>query len=295
MNILSVGRDFIATTFRLSTPIIFAALGGVISERSGVVNIGLEGMMLLGAFGATVGTYYTHNPFIGLLTGALAGGLAAALHALLSIHFKADQIVSGVAINMLALGATNYLLLLLFQTAGNSPAVLTIPWKIFAASALILPFVLHYFLYRTPVGLRIRAVGEHPKAADTAGINVFFVRYCCVIISGILAGIGGAYLSISLLNRFTRDMSAGTGFIALAAVIFGKWTPIGALGAGLFFGLAYALQFILPGILPHGMKIPPEFFNSLPYLLTMIVLVGAIGKAIPPASDGIPYDPKESR
>ncbi len=295
MNTLSVVRDFTATTFRLSTPIIFAALGGVISERSGVVNIGLEGMMLIGAFGATVGSYYSHNPWIGLLVGAAAGGLAALIHAILSIHFKADQIVSGVAINMLALGSSNYLLLLLFKTAGNSPAVPTIHWKIFAIAAFILAFLIHYFLYHTPAGLRIRAVGEHPKAADTAGINVFFIRYCCVIASGILAGIGGTYLSISLLNRFTRDISAGTGFIALAAVIFGKWTPVGALGAGLFFGMAYALQFVLPGLLPHGVKIPPEFFNSLPYLLTMVVLVGVVGKAVPPASDGIPYDPKESR
>lgn len=283
--------DILPATFRMSIPLVLAALGGVISERSGVVNIALEGLMLIGAFFAVVGSYFTGSPWLGLLFALLSGIVVAFIHALLSVYYKADQIVSGIAINILAVGATNYCLFLFFNTSGHSPEVSHLPWQLFGYITIILLIIIYVVLYHTPLGLRIRAIGEHPKAADTLGINVQKVRCLCVLASGLLAALGGAYLSLGHLSSFTREMSAGKGFIALAAMIFGKWHPIGAAMACLLFGLTDAIQLHLMG----RWNIPPEFLNMLPYIITMILLAGLIGKAKPPAADGIPYDPTDKR
>ncbi|MBI2251497.1 MAG: ABC transporter permease [Armatimonadetes bacterium] len=280
--------SLIYSALRLSIPLILASLGGIFSELSGVVNIALEGIMLLGAFFGMLGSYY-FNPLAGIILAVIIGSLTALMHALLSIKYRTDQIVSGIAINIFAVGLTNFLLFLLFKQSGHSPEVKGFSWIIYAVLAFILVILGHFILFYTPLGLRIRAVGEHPRACDTLGINIYKIRYLCVIISGILAAFSGAYLSLGHLSSFTREMSAGRGFIAIAAMIFGKWKPIGALYASLFFGFADALQLRLMG---KGM-IPPEFLNSLPYIFTMIVLAGVIGKAHPPASIGIPYNPEE--
>lgn len=284
--------DLLMATLSASVPLILAALGGMIAERSGVVNIGLEGMMLLGAFFGTVASYATGSPWLGLAAGMAAGALAALLLGVLSITYKADQIVSGVAINLLAVGVTGYMMRLLFRTDSQSPTTAALHWApwVWALVAVGLAAALHWLLYVTPLGLRIRAVGEHPRAAATLGVNVYSIRYLCVILSGCLAGLGGAYLSLGFLSQFTREMSAGRGFIALAAMIFGKWTPFGAVAASLFFGFADALQLVL-----QGGSIPSQFLSALPYLLTMAVLAGVIGRAKAPAADGVPYDPQDAR
>ncbi|MHB2015716.1 MAG: ABC transporter permease [Candidatus Xenobia bacterium] len=283
---------------RSSVPLILAALGGVVAERSGVVNLALEGLLLVGAFGAMLGSYFGvpflgigPSPALGICFALALGALLALLLGVLAIRYKTDQIVAGVALNILAVGATNYLLFILFGDVAFSPDVREIPWTDFVALAVALVVIVHFVLYYTPLGLRIRAVGEHPRAADTLGVNVYRIRYLCVVVSGLLASLGGAYLSISYHPAFQKEMSQGRGYIALAAMIFGKWTPFGALGASLFFGFADALQISLQGQTP----IPDEFFNALPYLLTLIALVGLIGKARPPAADGIPYDPTRGR
>ena len=256
-----------AAALRMATPLIFAALGGIFSERSGVVNIALEGMMLTGAFTAMFVTYHTGMPWVGVLGAMLAGGLIGLIHAIFCVRYRANQVVTGTAINIFAGGLTVFLLRFFFGTAGTSPSVTTIPditlpvlssipWidRILGRQnplvylALVAVVVVHIVIYKTPWGLRLRAVGEHPRAADTVGVNVFKMRYISVVISGALAGLGGTYLSIAHLSRFSEGMTAGRGFIALAAVIFGKWTPLGALGACLFFGYADALQMRLQEI-----------------------------------------------
>ena len=312
LSILTVA--LFASTVRAATPLILAALGGIFSERTGVVNIALEGIMLAGAFFAVLGSYIASNmglgptisPWVGVLAAVVFGVLISAIHAVVSIRFKADQIVSGVAINILALGLTGFLLQFVFNTSGNSPSVPSlpaVPIPLLASIPIVgdiffnqppLVYVAYiaipltaFVLFRTPLGLRMRSVGEHPKAADTVGVNVFKLRYLGVLLSGVLAGLAGAYLSIGQLNIFSENMTNGRGYIALAAVIFGKWNPWGALGACLLFGFADAIQISLQSA---GVNIPSEFLLMLPYVLTLIALAGFIGRSIPPAAVGEPYE-----
>ncbi|NLJ73738.1 MAG: ABC transporter permease [Firmicutes bacterium] len=300
---LLVNTSVFAAAFRMATPLIFAALGGILSERSGVVNIALEGMMLTGAFTAVFVTYHTGMPWVGVLGAMAAGALMGLLHAVVCIRYRANQVVSGTALNIFAGGLTVFLLRFFFNIAGTSPAVNVIPditipvlnripWigKILGRQnplvylALVSVVVVHIVLFKTVWGLRLRSVGEHPRAADTVGVNVYRIRYVAVALSGALAGIGGSYLSIAHLSRFSENMTAGRGFIALAAMIFGKWTPLGALGACLFFGYADALQMRL-----QNLGIPVQFVQMLPYVLTMIALAGFIGQAVAPKASGEPY------
>ncbi|HEY8185569.1 MAG TPA: ABC transporter permease [Pyrinomonadaceae bacterium] len=282
------------STIRLSTPLILAALGGLFSERSGVINIALEGMMLAGAFTAAAVTYAVGNPYIGLLAGIMAGVLISAIHAVACIRYKADQVVTGTAINILMLGLPAFLSGAFFLSSGSTPQIPKehlIPWiPIFIAFALV-PFT-WYVLYKTPFGLRLRSVGENPEAADAAGVKVASMRYAGVLLSGALAGIGGAYLSIGQSSLFTRNMTSGRGFIALAALIFGKWRPVQTLLACLLFGFTEAISIQMQGVvkLPSGEDIPVQFIQMVPYVLTIIVLAGFIGSSRPPRALGIPYE-----
>ena len=281
------------STVRLSTPLILAALGGLFSERSGVINIALEGMMLAGAFTAAAVTFAAGNPYIGLIAGMLAGMLIAAIHAVVCIRYNADQVVTGTAINILMIGMPAFLSGAFFLSSGSTPQIpkeQLIPWlPIFIALALI-P-ITWYVLYRTPFGLRLRSVGENPEAADAAGVKVAGMRYAGVLLSGLLAGIGGAYLSIGQSSLFTRNMTSGRGFIALAALIFGKWRPVQTLLACLLFGFTEAVSIQMQGVvkLPSGEDIPVQFIQMVPYLLTIIVLAGFIGSSRPPKALGLPY------
>jgi ABC-type uncharacterized transport system permease subunit len=277
----------IASTIRLSTPLILAALGGLYSERGGVINIALEGMMLAGAFTAAVVTVFTHSPWAGLLAAVIAGLVVAALHAVVTINYRADQVVSGAAINILFLGVPALLSGALFESTGATPQLprdQTMP-NTLVYLAFILVAVTAYVIYRTRFGLRLRAVGENPEAAMAAGVSVTRMRYAGVLISGALAALGGAYLSIGQSSLFTRNMTAGRGFIALAALIFGKWDPVGALLACLFFGFAEAVAIRMQGTI----DIPNQFIQMIPYVLTMVVLAGWIGRATPPKALGTPY------
>ncbi len=300
------GIAFLAQGLRISVPYALAALGGAFSERGGVVNIALEGILLGGAFAYVVGAHFMLSPWVGLLAAMVAGAAMGAFHAFMTVALRADQIVSGVAINLLALGATEYTLEILFHSAANSPrvvafegwtvplldripvlgAVLGHPLILFALLAVA---VGHVVLYRSRFGLRLRAVGEHPEAAESVGISVTRTRVWGVVISGILAGVGGAYLA-SEQHSFTTGMSAGRGFIALAAMIVGKWRPWGAALAGCLFGFAEALQIRLQST---GIAIPTHIVQMIPYVLTLLVLAGFIGRAVPPAADGVPYEKEE--
>jgi len=278
------------STIRLATPLLLAALGGLWSERSGVINIGLEGMLLAGAFTAAVVTHFVHNPWLGLAAAILAGMLTALVHAFVCITCKADQVVSGTAINILFLGLPALLSGALFESTGATPQIPKD--QLLPVAPIVLAFALvpitWYVLNRTRFGLRLRAVGENPEAADTAGIRVDAVRYAGVILSGALAAIGGAYLSIGQSSLFTRNMSAGRGFIALAALIFGKWRPVQTMLACLLFGLAEAVTIQMQGVTP----IPVEFIQIIPYVLTIVVLAGFIGLSRPPRALGLPYEKK---
>ncbi len=296
----------IASTIRLSTPLILAALGGLYSERSGVINIALEGMMLAGAFTAATVTFYAGDPWVGVLAAIFAGVMVAALHAVATINYRADQVVSGTAINILFLGVPALLSGALFASTGATPQLpreQTLPdvvvfdaessprlasifnQKPIVYLALALVAVTFYVLYRTRFGCRLRAVGENPEAADTAGISVKRMRYAGVLISGALAALGGAYLSIGQSSSYTRGMAGGRGYIALAALIFGKWHPVGALLACLLFGFAEALAIRMQGTV----SIPNQFIQMIPYVLTMIVLAGFIRRATPPKALGVAY------
>jgi general nucleoside transport system permease protein len=296
----------IASTLRLATPLIFAAIGGLYSERAGVINIALEGMMLAGAFTAAIVTFYAANPWVGVLAAVGAGALIGLLHGVATITFRADQVVSGTAINILFLGVPALLSGALFDTTGSTPQLpreqvlpdVTIfnperfpalasvfNQKPLVYAAFILVAVTAYVLYRMRFGLRLRAVGENPEAADTAGVSVARLRYAGVMISGALAAVGGAYLSIGQNSLFTRNMTAGRGFIALAALIFGKWNPTGALLACLFFGLAEAVAIRMQGTV----NIPNQFIQMIPYVLTIVVLAGFIRRALPPKALGVAY------
>lgn len=283
--------SLILATIRQAAPILITALGGLFSEICGIVNIGLEGMMLMGAFSAAVVSYYTGSWFLGILAGALAGGLIALIHAIITIKYKGDQTVSGVAINLFASGFTIYMLKVLFETGASSPTAPRIPT--FGQFSLLTYLIYGvaiwtiYFLYRTVTGLRMRTVGEYPLAADTVGINVLKVRYFGVIMSGIFAGLGGTYLSIGALDQFTKEMSAGRGFIALAALVFGKWKPKGIILASLLFGFADALQTLFQ---QYVKAIPPQFIQMFPYVLALLALAGVVGKAVAPSASGKPYD-----
>jgi len=289
------------SAIRLSTPLIFAALGGLFSERSGVINIALEGLMLAGAFTAAVATYELHNPFLGMFCGILAGAALAYIYAVSCIKFQADQVVAGMAINFLMIGLPALISGAVYDSAGSTPQIdkaWQLPDIINGLSwASLLVFALvpicWYVLYKTPFGLRLRATGENPEAADVAGVNVIKLRYIAVVISGVLAGASGAYLSIGQSSLFTRNMTAGRGFIALAALILAKWRPVPVLLACLFFGFMEALTNQIQGAswakLPSGEDIPIQFIQMIPYLLTIIVLAGFIGLSRAPKALGIPY------
>ena len=299
--------DLWAATLQFGALLLLPALGGVISERSGVVNIAMEGMTLTGAYAGVMTTLATHNVIIGVIGAMVAGGLMALVHAIVSINFKADQVVSGIAINIAALGLTDYLLPI--QTNGQGvpslSAALRIPTialgplanipfigpvlfqqNIIFYVAIIILLGIQFLLFRTNIGLRIRAVGEQPQAADTAGVNVRLIRYLCVISSGLLSGLAGAFLSLGIAGIFNTNMTAGLGYIALAAMIFGKYNPFGTAGACLIFGLGEALS---PRLQDTG--ISPNLLSTLPYLLTLIALVGLVGRTVAPAAGGIPYEP----
>jgi ABC-type uncharacterized transport system permease subunit len=301
----------IFSTIRLATPLLLAALGGLFSERSGIINIALEGLMLAGAFTAAAVTHYVGNPWVGLLAGVAAGLVVAAIHAVACIRFKADQVVSGTAINILMLGLPAFISGALFASTGSTPQIpkenllptlykylsFMPQWRmltqisVISVLAVLIVFVTRYVLYHTPFGLRLRAVGENPEAADAAGISVKRIRYTAVLISGALAGLGGAYLSIGQSSLFTRNMTSGRGFIALAALIFGKWRPVQTMLACLLFGFTEAIAIQLQGVkLPSGDEIPNQFIQIIPYLLTIIVLAGFIGQSRAPRALGIPYE-----
>ncbi len=298
----------VASALRATTPLLLAALGGLFSERSGVVNIALEGIMLFGALTAALVTYYVELPFVrdapgtsvwyapwlGVLAAMLVGALVAGIHAVVSIRYKADQIISAVAINLMALGVPAVILTGLFGNNTSSAAITNrLPlWSVgpFTFSPLVyLAFALvpivWFVVFRTRFGLRLRAVGEHPEAADSVGISVTRMRYIGVMLSGVLAALGGAYLSIGAFNQFITEMSGGRGFIALAALIFGKWHPLGVLGATLLFGAFQALETQLGG----SALLPPTVVQSLPFILTMVVLAGFVGRSVAPKAIGKPF------
>ncbi len=283
---------FLVQTLRISIPYLFAASGGVIAERAGVVSLTLEGFMLTGAFTATLGTYYSGNPWIGVLCGIAGGLIAGLLHAVASIRYRADQIVVGIAVNLLAVGITRFFLRLFFESSSNSPRIAGFAreetsglFSLFAdplvwLGLLAIPAVA-FLIARTPFGLRVRAVGEHPEAATTVGVRVPRVRYAAVILSGVLASLGGVYLALDQ-HQFTDQMTAGRGFIALAAIIFGRWDPARAGIACLLFAAAESLQIQLQTV----QAIPSQFVSMIPYLLTIIALAGVVGRAVPPAALG---------
>ncbi|MGH7725447.1 MAG: ABC transporter permease [Candidatus Eiseniibacteriota bacterium] len=294
---------FVAQMVRISVPYALAAVGGTMSERGGVINIALEGMLLLGALGYTLGAYWTGNAWLGLGAAALAGVLTAAVHAIVTIGFKADQITSALGINLAAVGLSKFLLKEIFGSSSNSSRVAGLPtWELPGLSSIpglgdlfgsplvwlaaLLVVLAHVVLFRTPFGLRLRSVGEHPEAAATLGLSISRLRTAGVLLSGMLAGLGGAWLA-SDQRLFTDGMSGGRGYIALAAMIVGKWNPLGAAAACLLFGFCETLQIRL-----QGGAIPNEFLQMLPYLVTMIVLAGVIGRAHPPAAVGKPYEPE---
>jgi ABC-type uncharacterized transport system permease subunit len=292
-----------AAMLRFATPLVFAALGGVISERSGVVNIGLEGMMLAGAFFGVYGADLTNGWIGGLLLGMFAGGVLALVHAVFAISFRADQIVSGFAINFLALGITGYIFLNHYGEQGTPDGLPQVPdvslpidWIPFFGPALdnlnllvwvglFLVFAVWLFVFRTPGGLRLRSVGENPRAAATVGISVYRTRYLAVIASGVLAAMGGAFLSIGFVHSFNQNMTAGRGFIALAVVIVGKWRPVAALAAALMFGFSQALAQRLAVFSESSATL----LQALPYVVTLIAVAGLVGRSTPPAADGVPY------
>jgi len=293
-----------AAMLRFATPLLFGALGGIVSERSGVVNIGIEGMMLTGCYFGIYGADIGGSWVIGLLVAMVAGGVLALVHAVFSITLRADQIVGGVAINLLALGITGYLYVEHYGDQGTPddvsrvpdvtlPLIKDIPFvgdaigktNLMTWLAILLVIVLAVFLFRTPQGLRLRSVGEHPRAAETVGLSVIRTRYLAVIASGVLAALGGAYLSIGFLGSFNQNLTAGRGYIALAVVICGRWRPGGALAFACLFGFSSAIAQRLPTFSESGAVL----FQALPYVLTIIVVAGVIGRSRPPAAIGQPY------
>jgi simple sugar transport system permease protein len=284
---------FLAQTLRIAIPYLLAAAGGVLSERAGLIGLTLEGYMLGGAFCAAVGSYAAGAPWVGVLAAIVGGGVLALLYATSAIRYKADQVVVGIAINLLAIGLTRFFLRLIFDSSSNSPRVPGFDVKgsgtgvgalvqnpLVWIGLLVVPAV-GWVLYRTPFGLRVRAVGEHPAAAASVGVPVNRVRYIAVVLSGMIAGLGGAYLALDQ-HQFTDGMTAGRGFIALAAIIFGRWDPMKAGLACLLFAAAETLQIQLQGT----QAIPSQFVEMIPYVLTIVALAGVVGRAIPPAALG---------
>jgi simple sugar transport system permease protein len=300
----------VSAMFRYATPLTFAAIGGMFSERSGVVNIGLEGMMLMGAFFSVWADVETGSWVVGIIVGAASGGLLALVHAFFAIHLRVDQIVGGTAINFLAVGITGYLFIQIYGEQGTPGSIPEIPdvrlhldsippdrlghflddafgrLNLMIWISFLLIVLSYVVVFRTPAGLRIRSVGEHPRAADTVGISVYGVRYGSVVLSGVLAALGGSYLTLGFVHSFNENMTHGRGFIALAALIFGKWNPFGAFGAALLFGFSSAIADRLA--LAWGTSWQ-TLFQALPYLLTLIAVAGVIGRSIPPAAVGRPY------
>ena len=306
-TLLSLAPSILASALRTATPIALAAYSGVLAERAGVVNIAIEGMMLMAAMVGDLAMLYTGSIWVGIFAGLLAAGVLALLHGALSITFKTDQIISGTAINIFSMGVTGFAYKRFLATpelSRPSPSTLQ-PIEIpllkdipvlgdvlfrnrpIVYLMLILTFVIWYALFKTPWGLRVRAVGEHPKAADTMGINVYRTRYIAVFLSGLLAGLAGLWFSLEQVGHFDMLMTNGKGFIGLAAMIFGKWNPLGALAAALIFGLPEAVQINLAMSLPN---VPYQFMSMIPYILTIIVLTGVVGRAVSPAADGTPYN-----
>ena len=297
---------FLVQTLRIAMPYLFAASGGVLSERAGIIALTLEGWMLTGAFCAVIGSYYSHSPWVGLLTGVGGGVVAALIHAVASIRYRANQVVVGIAINLLAVGATRFFLRLAFDSSSNSPRVSGFDWfanpgsggaQGGAASTLgallvslanplvvlgvVALFAVSWLLSSTPFGLRVRAVGEKPEAAASVGVPVARVRWMAVLLAGALASLGGVYLALDQ-HQFTDNMTAGRGFIALAAVIFGNWRPKRVATACLLFAAAETLQIQLQGM----QLIPSQFVEMIPYVLTIVALAGIVGRATPPAALG---------
>lgn len=304
MNNFNFFSDYLAASLHLAVPLAFAALGGLYSERSGVLNIALEGMLLTGAFTSAAATFYTQNPGLGILAALIAGGLVGLLHAFLCVTLRVDQLVSGLAINLVAAGMTAFLARLVFSDGSTQrlpgieaiiiPGLANIPLlgsllfqqDIFVYLLLLLIALTTYILFHTSFGLTLRAVGEYPQAADTSGVSVSWVRYCAVIISGCLASLGGAYLTLVQVRFFAEGMSAGKGFIAIAALIFGRWHPLGSTLACLLFGATEALQLRIQAL---GVNIPYQFLLMLPYAIAILALVGLAGKSTPPKALGLPY------
>ncbi|GLO68113.1 MULTISPECIES: ABC transporter permease [Oceanobacillus] len=311
---LDILQSIVPTVLFYSAPLILTALGGVFSERSGVVNIGLEGLMVMGAFVGIVfnltfaDVFGTSTPWVSIVVAMLIGGLFSIIHAVASVTFHANQVVSGVAINMLALGVGVYLTKVWYDKGQTDmvsqpfyttdiPLLEKIPvigpiffQGVYVTSylAIILAFVAWYVLYKTPFGLRLRAVGEHPMAADTNGIKVERMRYIAVILSGVLGGLGGSVFALTIASNFSSSTIVGQGFMALAAVIFGKWHPLGAMGAALFFGLAQSLTVVSSGV-PFLENVPQVLLLIAPYVLTILALAGFIGRADAPRANGVPY------
>jgi simple sugar transport system permease protein len=276
-----------------AAPLILAGLGGVISEKSGVVNLALEGIMTIGAFAGAAVAYATGNVWLGFFAAGAAGGMLALLHAIATVTLKADQTISGVALNFIGPGLAVFLSRIIFGAVRSNPVPVRMPRLNVGINldstvivALVLVFAMYIFLYKTKWGLRIIAVGEHPAAADTLGINVNATRFFCVLASGVFAGFGGAAFTLSIVSIFAPNTIAGAGFIALAAVIFGKWTPHGLLGACLIFGFFQALTILLRG---YDLPVPLQVITILPYVLTLIILVLFVGKSVAPKAVGVPY------
>lgn len=307
MGTLSYLSLFISDTLLFATPLLFAALGGMFTEKAGVTNIGIEGMMTIGAFfGAAVG-YFTKSAVLGFIAGGIAGAFVALIHAVVSITFGADQTVSGIAINFIGPGFALFICSLFFDGAkqtipvhegtGKVSKVLNgltgienidkiLNQYVTTYVAIILVVLMYIYLYKTKYGLRLIAVGEHPKAAETLNINVYLYRYFAVIVSGMLAGFGGATMSLATVSNFTQSLVSGHGFIALVAVIFGKWKPHGILGACLFFGAAQELAILLPLL---EVSIPEGIIPMIPYISTLLILIFFVGKSKAPTSVGVPY------
>ncbi|MCB2179672.1 ABC transporter permease [bacterium] len=291
----------LASALRHSTPLVLGALCGLIGERTGIINIGIEGQMLMAAFLAFLASSYTGSVGVGILMGVLTGGLLGLLLAFMSVSLKVDQIIGGTVINILALGITGYFYQAGLTTSGKlQPIAIPVLSEIpiigpvlfdnppITYATIVLVFLTHYVLFYTRWGLRTRAVGEHPRAADTVGIKVLNMRYINTMIAGAIGGLAGAFLTLEAVGSFERSMTNGRGFVALAVMIFGKWTPLGSWGAALLFGFATAMQTQLQ--FAGTINIPHQFIGMIPYLLTILVLAGFVGRSRPPAAEGIPYE-----